>query len=62
MGGQPILTEEYTTIDEAVASAEAQIEKLSVVKKADKVIISGGLPIGQAGHTNLLRVMVAGEE
>ena len=61
-GVQAVMTGEYNTIDEAIRTAHQTICQMETVKEGDRLIVSAGVPIGQSGHTNMLRVLVVGQD
>ena len=44
-----------------VVRATALAEREGFAAKGDKIVITGGVPLGQAGTTNMLRVAVVGD-
>lgn len=57
----PQLAREATTTDELFDVAVEASLKTKVVSKGDLVIISAGVPVGEVGTTNLLKVHVVGD-
>jgi len=43
-------------VDELFATAAALARKMGVAAEGDLLVITGGLPIGVAGTTNMLKV------
>jgi pyruvate kinase len=44
------------TVDDLFVTAVRLVKKLKLAKPGDKIIVTGGVPIGIAGTTNLLKV------
>ena len=55
-GVHPILTSESSSVDELFFTAASLAKELKLAKPGDLIIITGGIPIGVAGSTNLLKV------
>ncbi len=53
----PILVGETETLDELFAEGARLAAELGLARSGDLIVITGGVPIGQAGSTNLLRVL-----
>lgn len=60
-GVVPQIAEEAATTDELFDVAVEASLKTKVVSKGDLVIISAGVPVGEVGTTNLLKVHVVGD-
>ncbi len=60
-GVEALLTQPYSSTDEMAREAERNLIVQGLVKQGDTVIITGGVPFGAAGHTNLIKVQVIGE-
>jgi len=60
-GVQPLLIEGCGNTDEMLARAQAAARGHGYVRDGDLVVISGGVPVGVPGRTNLIRVQVIGE-
>lgn len=56
----PFLGEQVTTTDEMFRSAIQTALKTGYVSQGDTVVLSAGLPLGQAGTTNLMQVRQVG--
>ena len=56
----PGLAEEITTLDEMVDRAVAYAQREGFAELGDRVVITGGVPLGVTGATNMLRVAVVG--
>lgn len=44
------------TVDNLFSAASKICKKIGLAKKGDNVVVTGGIPLGQAGTTNLLKV------
>jgi len=55
-GVYPVQIAESQYVDELFATAVSLTKELSLVKSDDVIVITGGIPIGVAGSTNLLKV------
>lgn len=60
-GVTPVLSELAKTTDEMFDIAIDGALKSGIVKKGELVVITAGLPVAEAGTTNLLRVHVVGD-
>ena len=60
-GVKPILTHRVTTTDEILELSVDEALKHEFVKHGDVVIITAGVPVGEAGTTNLMKVHVIGD-
>ncbi|MFT8363271.1 MAG: pyruvate kinase [Sporolactobacillus sp.] len=60
-GVTPILSEMAKTTDEMFDIAVDSAVKSGLVKKGELVVITAGLPVAEAGTTNLLRIHVVGD-
>lgn len=60
-GVTPVLSEVAKTTDEMFDIAIDSAVKSGLVKKGELVVITAGLPVAEAGTTNLLRVHVVGD-
>ena len=54
------VAEEITTLDEMVDRAVAYAQREGFAELGDRVVITGGVPLGVAGTTNMLRVAMVG--
>lgn len=59
-GVYPVLTVEQPTTDEVFEQAVDCALKTGIVKNGDVVIITGGMPVGVSGTTNMLKVHLVG--
>ena len=55
-GVYPFQMAEQSSVDDLFATASRLAKELSLVKPGDLIIITGGIPIGVTGSTNLLKV------
>jgi pyruvate kinase len=53
-------SEEVSTLDEMVDQAIAFAEREGFAKAGDRVVVTGGVPLGVTGTTNMLRVAKVG--
>ncbi|WP_026690644.1 pyruvate kinase [Alteribacter aurantiacus] len=60
-GVHPQLGPKATTTDEMLSSAVEESLKTGLVNHGDLVIISAGVPVGERGTTNIMKVHVVGE-
>jgi len=60
-GVQPVLVRMCTDSEEVFAAAQAAAKAHGYVRDGDLVVITGGVPVGVPGRTNLIRVQVIGE-
>ncbi|RYM06921.1 pyruvate kinase [Sporolactobacillus sp. THM7-7] len=60
-GVTPVLSEMAKTTDEMFDIAVDSALKSGLVKKGELVVITAGLPVAEAGTTNLLQVQVVGD-
>ena len=60
-GVKPILTSRVTTTDEILELAVDESLKYGFVNHGDVVVITAGVPVGEAGTTNLMKVHVIGD-
>lgn len=49
---------EYANTDDMMAQAEHQLVHQGLAKSGDIILITGGVPVGVSGHTNLIKVQV----
>ncbi|MDD4601987.1 Pyruvate kinase [bioreactor metagenome] len=59
-GVQPILGDKFNSSDDMVTSAVDSALKAGAVHDGDLVVITAGVPAGQSGTTNMIRVHVVG--
>ena len=55
-GVHTVNTESLTSVDELFSLGANIVKELGLGKAGDPVVITGGIPIGVAGSTNLLKV------
>ena len=60
-GCSPFILEEQKSSDDLYANSLKKAAESGLVKNGDTVVFTAGLPLGQTGCTNLLRVGVIGE-
>lgn len=60
-GVSPLLLEEKASTDELFESAVDKAVEAGLIKEGDLVVITAGVPLGQSGTTNMMRVHVVGE-
>ena len=56
-----VLTDNPTDLDDVVAKAARIAEQEGYAKKGERIIITAGVPLGQTGATNLIRVAYVGD-
>ena len=57
----PLLTDRLTELDQMFDHAATLAKQHGFAKDADSVVLVAGVPIGESGSTNLLRVITVGE-
>ena len=55
-GVTPVLSDEYSSVDILFYFAKQCALKTGLAKKSDKVVITGGTPIGKGGNSNLINI------
>src|SRR5699024_1402187 len=60
-GVSPLLGQEASSTDEMLESTVATAIESQLVKQGDLVIITAGVPVGETGTTNIMKVHVIGE-
>lgn len=60
-GVTPMLTREASTTDEIFNLAVEDVQNAGLLKNGDLVIITGGIPIGISGTTNMIKIHVVGD-
>ncbi|RST76358.1 pyruvate kinase [Siminovitchia acidinfaciens] len=60
-GVSPQVGEKVTTTDEMLDLAVTESLNSGIVKHGDSIIITAGVPVGEAGTTNLMKVHVVGD-
>jgi pyruvate kinase len=53
----PAITKHFTSTDEMFQEARQWVVEHSVATSGDRIVVTAGIPIGQMGTTNLIRVM-----
>ncbi len=61
MGCSPVVGERVNTIDDMLDHAVNDAVKTGVVAHGDLVVITAGVPVGESGATNLMKVQVVGD-
>jgi len=56
----PFLTDRFTTSEEMIQRALGAATAAGLVRSGDRVVITAGLPVGQAGQTNMVQVQEVG--
>jgi pyruvate kinase len=56
----PFLTDRFTTSEEMIRRAIGAATAAGRVRSDDRVVITAGLPVGQAGQTNMIQVQEVG--
>lgn len=59
-GVYPLMSEEKTTTDDVFDQAVDRALETGIVKSGDIAVITGGMPVGISGTTNLLKVHLVG--
>ena len=54
----PVMSEEYSSLDILFYFAKECAIKSGIAKKGDKVVITGGTPIGKGGNSSLINIQV----
>ena len=52
----PVLSEEFTSMDVLFYHAKQAAIKLGLVKKGDRIVITGGAPNGKSGNSNVINI------
>ncbi len=60
-GVTPVLTQEVSSTDEIFEQAIANVFNTGMLKNGDIVIITGGIPVGVSGTTNMMKIHVVGD-
>jgi pyruvate kinase len=60
-GVTPVLTKEAASTDEIFEQAVDDVLKAGMLKNGDIVIITGGIPVGVSGTTNMIKIHVVGD-
>lgn len=61
-GITPLHVGEYASTDEMIARAEQLLLEKGFVRPGDRFVLTAGVPIGQPGTTNLLKVQQVGQD
>jgi pyruvate kinase len=56
-GIRPVLVDKVTDIDTLVVQAAQAAKALGIASRGDQVVVTAGVPIGQTGTTNFLKVV-----
>jgi pyruvate kinase len=56
-GVQPIMCPVAETIDDTMANSMNAARDSNLIQPGDTVILTGGVPVGKAGYTNLMRII-----
>ncbi|MCD5414905.1 MAG: pyruvate kinase [Clostridiales bacterium] len=60
-GVYSVLTEEHKSTDHIIESSAQKAIESNLIKNGDLVVITAGVPVGQAGTTNLIKIHVVRE-
>ncbi|MGV8146929.1 MAG: pyruvate kinase [Alkaliphilus sp.] len=60
-GVYSIITEEHKSTDHIIESSAQKAIESNLIKNGDLVVITAGVPVGQAGTTNLIKVHIVRE-
>ncbi len=60
-GVEAFICPRYDTTDEMLEMAEKVVVERGLLKEADKVVITAGVPVGTPGQSNLIKVHVVGQ-
>lgn len=60
-GVYPLLGEKVSSTDEMLERAVTESLSTDIVRHGDIVIITGGVPVGESGTTNLMKIHVVGD-
>ncbi|MEI7555642.1 pyruvate kinase [Candidatus Chlorohelix sp.] len=61
-GSEAIRTEHYSITSEVVNRLQKTLVERALVKPGDKIVVTGGIPVGVTGQTNLLRVVTIAQD
>ena len=56
-GVKPILVKEYNSTDDIPGIIDTALKEHGLIKKGEKFIVTGGVPVGKPGTTNYLSVL-----
>ncbi len=57
-GVQPIMSDEYSSLDILFYFAKQAAKESGLVKKGDTIVMTGGTPIGKGGNSSLINISV----
>ena len=57
-GVTPMLQKEVTSIEEMLDVATTAAKQTDFVQTGDTVVVTGGVPMGKAGVTNIMKIVV----
>ncbi len=60
-GVMPVILKTRHTTDAMIASVERAMLRRKLVKRTDLIVITAGVPIGEAGSTNMMKIHRVGE-
>jgi pyruvate kinase len=60
-GVTPIILTTKRTTDDMIATVESAMLRRKLVKQKDLIVITAGVPIGEAGSTNMMKIHRVGE-
>jgi pyruvate kinase len=60
-GATPLIIPECYDTDELTAVSSSAAVKAGLLREGDMTVVTAGIPLGQSGSTNLLKVYVIGE-
>lgn len=60
-GVQPIVVQPYSNTDEMLSLAAEKLSALQAVAPGDRFVLSAGIPIGQSGTTNMLKIQTVNQ-
>lgn len=61
-GAEPILVEKLSSTDDIFEQAVENAKKRGLISDGDLVIVTVGMPVNQAGNTNMMRIHEVGKE
>ena len=60
-GVRPFLIEHLSSIDASLEYAEQFVKEHHLAKQGDTVVVTAGVPVGEPGKTNMVKVMEIGK-
>ncbi len=60
-GVMPVIVKTRQTTDDMIAAVEGAMLRRKLVKQRDLIVITAGVPIGEAGSTNMMKIHRVGE-